>query len=171
MNYLSNLGSLCPEEDYKSKQKDASNTSLLPHSMTMSPRSERIHKETDLEYEQACEKAVEEVVFETDMEDSSDEDDEEEDTLKKRQRELDKEADLNVVMKEIKTMFVTVEKSDAKTVKKSDVKTVEKQKIVVVASKFVYWKRRALKANKELDRIKRSCSCDRAVKYPWIFRK
>jgi hypothetical protein len=40
-----------------------------------------------------------------------------------------------------------------------------------LAKKLAHWKRTARKDIKELYRIKTSCSCGRAVNYPWIFRK
>jgi hypothetical protein len=42
--------------------------------------------------------------------------------------------------------------------------------IDLLAEKLAHWKRTARKAIKELHRIKSSCSCGRAVNYPWILK-
>ena len=137
--------------------------------MAMSPRSERIQKEADVAYEQACEEALEDVLAEAGLESSSeDEDKQEGPTLKKRLKQVEKEAEFDEAKKEVESIFGKVQQVDAT---ESEVKTVEKHKIAEVARKLAHWKRRALKAAKEVCRIKRECSCGRAVNYPWIFRK
>lgn len=77
-------------------------------------------------------------------------------TLEKRLKRLEKVAELKQAKKEVKSIF-------------DDVKQVDK--IAAVVRKLVHWKRSALKANKELRRIKCECSCGRVVNYPWIIRK
>jgi hypothetical protein len=137
--------------------------------MAMSPRSERIQKEADVAFEQACEEAVEDVVAEAGLLSSSEDEDEQEGaTLKKKLKQLEKEAEFNEAKKEVETIFGKEQQMD---VTESEVKTVEKHKIAEVARKLANWKRKALKAAKEVRRIKRECSCGRAVNYPWIFRK
>jgi len=42
--------------------------------------------------------------------------------------------------------------------------------IDLLAKKLAHWKRTARKAIRELVRIKSSCSCGRAVNYPWILK-
>jgi len=136
--------------------------------MAMSPRSERIQKQADLDYDKACKEAVEEVAFESEMEKSSEDEDEDKGpTLKKRLRQLDKKADLQKAKKEVRTTLNNIKKTH------SDHPRKIKDKVLIeeVAKKLAHWKRRALKANKELRHIKRECSCGRAVNCPWICRK
>ena len=117
--------------------------------MSMSPRS--IQKQADLDFDKACEEAVEEVDFESEMEKSSEDEDEDKGTtFKKRLRQLDKEADLQNAKKEVRTTLNNIKKTHSD----HPHQIIERVLIAEVAKKLSHWKRRALKANKELRRIK-----------------
>lgn len=119
----------------------------------MSPRSERIQKQADLDFDKACDEALEQVMFESEMEKSSaDEDEHKGPTLKKRLRQLAKEDDFEKAKKEVRDTLKNVKNAYYDHPEKT------KQKVFIeeVAKKLAHWKRRALKANKELRRIKSS---------------
>ena len=138
-------------------------------SMAMSPRSQKLQEEIEAEYQKEVEESAgvaEELQY---MESSSDEVEEEADasaaaaaaaaaavSLRKRKRELEKGAELKVATKEVAAIFDDTEKAD---------------KIAEMAKKLAHWKRTARRLAKEVYRIKKSCSCGRAVNYPYIFRK
>jgi hypothetical protein len=45
-----------------------------------------------------------------------------------------------------------------------------KDRVAALAAELAHWRRTAKKATRELDRIKRACSCGRTVNYPFILR-
>jgi hypothetical protein len=126
-------------------------------SMSMSPRSEKLQDEIELQYQKATKEAAELAAEEVAMESTSEEEEEEGSfSLKKRKRQLEKEAELHVATEEVRAVFANKEKPD---------------KVAHLAKQLAHWKRMARKATKEVRRIKSECSCGRAVNYPWIFRK
>ena len=146
--------------------------------MSLSPRSESIQKKADEEYEQACAEAAEEAVELVAMESSSeDEQQAGEPSLAKRAKQLEKETELKATKKEVSGVFKKVRKiqtaEDIKAAKKEFTAVFAEMDDAIdhIAKQLAHWKRTARKATKELARIKRECSCGRAVNYPFIFRK
>ena len=115
---------------------------------------------------EAAEEAVELVAIE-----SSSEDEEQAGapSLAKRKKQLEKEEDIKAAKKEVSGIFKKVRKVQTA----EDIPAVFAEindAVDHIAKELVHWKRAARRASKELARIKRECSCGRAVNYPFILR-
>ncbi len=149
-----------------------------PELVCTSPCVREIQKKADEEYEQACAEAAEEAVELVAMESSSE--DEEQagaPSPAKRAKQLEKEEDIKAAKQDFSRVIKKVRKFEAA----QDIKAAKDEFKAVfdemndavdhIAKQLAHWKRAASRASKELARIKRECSCGRAVNYPFIMRK
>jgi hypothetical protein len=83
---------------------------------------------------------------------SSSDEDEADHAPKKRKRELEKALLLQDAMRQVSAA------------------ANDPAALAGIARLLAHWQRTAKKATRELYRIKRSCSCGRAVNYPWTLR-
>jgi hypothetical protein len=86
---------------------------------------------------------------------SSSDEDEADYARKKRKREAEKATELELAKKEVIAVFED---------------TACQDKVAALADELALWKRTAKKATRDLYRLKRACSCGRAVNYPFTLR-
>jgi hypothetical protein len=148
-----------------------------PELFCTSPRAHEIQKKAEEEFEKAWAEAAEEAVELVAMESSSE--DEEQagaPSLAKRKKQLEKEDDIKAAKKEVCGIIKKVRKvktaEDIKAAKDEFTTVFAEMNDAVdhIAKQLAHWKRAARRASKELARIKRECSCGRAVNYPFILR-
>ena len=152
-------------------------SSSEPELVITSPRAHETQKKAEEEFDKMCAEAAEEAVELVAMESSSE--DEEQagaPSLAKRAKQLEKYEDIKAAKKEVRGIIKKTRKFEtAKDIKaaKDEFNAVFSEMndaVDHIAKELAHWKRAARRASKELARIKRECSCGRAVNYPFILR-
>jgi ribosomal protein S20 len=152
-------------------------SSSEPERVITSPRAHETQKKAGEEFDKMCAEAAEEAV-ELDAMASSTEDEEQAGapSLAKRAKQLEKQQDIKAAKKEVSGIIKKVRKfetaMDIKAAKDEFTAVFAEMNDAVdhIAKQLAHWKRAARRASKELARIKRECSCGRAVNYPFILR-